>query len=171
MVKRCSRYSSYCCELSTLQRANVAIPRLLNVISKPTYTYEQVAERINEVLGETPSLASLRAAAAEATRTTSTNSRVRLTAGMPAPLAPRSSPALFDRLEIERWLRHHPRLKERQAYAELVRQVATEAGRRRAIREARTRGLSWRRITDALTDATGTAHSHQGVFKAFRDLD
>ena len=139
--------------------------------SKTTYTYAQIAERINEVLGETPSLASLRAAAAEATRTASTNSRVRLTADMPAPLTPRSSPALFDRLEIERWLTHHPRLKERQAYAELVRSLATETARRSAVRQARTRGLSWRRITDALTDATGTAHSHQGVFKAFRDLD
>lgn len=150
---------------------NAAIPRLLNVTSKTTYTYAQVAKRINEVLGETPSLASLRAAAAEATRTASTNSRVRLTADMPAPLTPRSSPALFDRLEIERWLTHHPRLKERQAYAELVRSLATETARRSAVRQARTRGLSWRRITDALTDATGTAHSHQGVFKAFRDLD
>lgn len=139
--------------------------------SKPTYTYAQVAELINEVLGETPSQASLRAAAAEATRTASTNSRVRLTAGMPAPLTPRSSPALFDRLEIERWLRHHPRIKERQAYAALVGQVATEADRRLAIRRARSQGLSWRRIADALTEATGTRHSHQGVFKAFRDLE
>ena len=55
-----------------------------------TYSYKELAARIDQVLGERPSLSALRAAAAQERRTSTTLSRPRLTVGMPAPLPPTS---------------------------------------------------------------------------------
>jgi hypothetical protein len=141
----------------------------------PTYSYTQLADRITAVLGKTPSRSALRAAAAESTRSNHTNSRVRLTAGMPAPLPTnsRTAPAQFDAAEVERWLEHHPRLKWRLMYHELVTSAAVQElpGLEPAVRTARLHGLSWRSIAAAISEGTGRPHSHQGVFKAYRHLD
>lgn len=139
------------------------------------YTYEQVAQRIEDVLGERPSLSTLRAAAAESSRTTVTKSRPRLTASMPTPIgAPKQTrPTQFDQNEIEVWLRSHPRLREQAAYEELASAVSPTIGPTalaESVRRARRASLSWRRIAQAMTESTGRRHSHQAVYKRFRHL-
>ena len=71
--------------------------------TEPVYTYLQLADRMEQVLGARPSLSSLRAAASEARRTQSVRRRPRLTLGMPAPQPSPSptAPALFSQAEIE----------------------------------------------------------------------
>lgn len=139
-----------------------------------TYSYAQVSSRIAAVLGDTPSRSALRAAAAESLRSGTTNSRVRLTAGMPTPLpaSSRTSPARFDVDEVERWLARHPRLQWRQAYRDLATAARADqpASLELAVRAARTHGMSWRSIANAITEGSGRPHSHQGVFKAYRHL-
>lgn len=139
-----------------------------------TYSYAQVSSRIAAVLGDTPSPSALRAAAAESLRSDTTNSRVRLTAGMPAPLpaTSRTAPARFDAAEVERWLERHPRLQWRQVYRDLAAAASTQetASLELAVRTARSHGMSWRSIADAITEGSGRPRSHQGVFKAYRHL-
>lgn len=139
-----------------------------------TYSYAQLSSRIAAVLGDTPSPSALRAAAAESLRSDTTNSRVRLTAGMPAPLpaASRTAPARFDATEVERWLECHPRLRRRQVYGDLAAAAAAQdtAGLEPAVRTARSHGMSWRSIADAISEGSGRPRSHQGVFKAYRHL-
>lgn len=148
-------------------------PTLLIVTGAATYSYTEVSDRIAAVLGETPSRSALRAAAAESVRSGHTNSRVRLTAGMPAPLPPhsRTAPARFDADEVERWLERHPRLQWRQVYRELAAASAADQeppGLEAAVRAARSHGMSWRSIAAAITEGSGRPHSHQGVFKTYR---
>lgn len=153
-------------------------PRLLIVTGAATYSYAQVSDRITAVLGETPSRSALRAAPAESVRSVHTNSRVRLTAGMPAPLpsTSRTSPARFDAEAVEQWLKGHPRLQRQQAYRELAAAAAGAAEAQEplrlepAVRAARSHSMSWRSIAVAIAEGSGRPHSHQGVFKAYRHL-
>lgn len=140
-----------------------------------TYSYAQVSERIAAVLGKTPSRSALRAAAAESVRSDHTNSRVRLTAGMPAPLptSSRTTPAQFDAAEVERWLEHHPRTQWLQVYRDLAAAAAVHerSDLELAVRSARAHGMSWRSIAAAITEGSGQPYSYQGVYKAYRHPD
>lgn len=138
----------------------------------PTYTYRQLADRIETELGERPSLSALRAAAATARRTSSPRPRPRLTAGMPKPLpAPAiTSPALFSQAAVDRWLLRHPLRGWSRAYQQLVtRSANSRTPLAIAVRQARSAGLSWRQIARAVSEGTGTAHSPAGLHRAYRD--
>lgn len=122
------------------------------------YTYTELADRIAEVLGERPSESTLRAAPAAGGR--ETNSRVRLTAGMPAPLAGRvAGRTVFAAAAVESWLAAHPRSEVRRAQDRLVAAPAHE--RVAAVRRGRQAGLSWQQIADALGAADGRRYSRQ----------
>lgn len=139
-----------------------------------TYSYEQLAGRLQDVLGVRPSPSSLRAAAAAARRTTSSQGPPRATAQMPPPLPgpAATSPARFDAAQVEAWLSRHPRLLWQQAVADLEQALrSADVDATEAVREARTRGLSWQQITTTL-HGTGVDHrSRAGIFKAYRHLD
>lgn len=136
-----------------------------------TYTYRQLADRIEAVLGRRPSVSTLRAATATTRRTTTSQSRPRLTLGMPPPEpAPtRTAPARFDAAKVEAWLATHP----------LRRWLAADADYRAALRDptrpidatialARRRGLTWTQITTGLHDECGDRRSRAGIYKAYR---
>lgn len=149
-------------------------PYTPNVVDEPTYSYRELAQRIEEVFGVRPSQSALRAAAAASRRSTTTHGWPRMTAGMPAPEATKAktSPASFSVRKVEAWLRRHPRLAADRAYAAL----AASAGNPRArldlaVSKARRAGLSWRLVAAAITEGTGVPHSPAGVHKAFRDHD
>lgn len=137
-----------------------------------TYDYESLANRIEQVLGDRPSRSALRAAAAQARRTSTTQARPRLTLGMPAPLTQtsRTSPARFSAAEVEAWLRSHPRL----AWIEAMNRFRDELSRGddvpSVVARARAAGLSWRHITSALNAYDGGHRSMAGVHKRYRHL-
>lgn len=135
-----------------------------------TYNYGELADRIEQVLGERPSLSALRAAAAKARVTSSTQSMPRLTAGMPPPLPARSrtSPAEFSIEEVESWLKNHPRLVQQDAQSALAAELSRGGDIDQAVQRARDAGLSWRRITETLTMSDGQPRSVAGVHKRFR---
>lgn len=140
--------------------------------AEATYSYREVADRVEEVLGERPSLSALRAAAAVARRTPTTQGRPRLTAGMPAPVPARSktSPAAFSQRKVEAWLRRHPRRVRAAAFEALVASASNPRARLEvAVRKARAAGLSWRVVAEGITEGSGVPHSPAGVHKAFRD--
>ncbi|MGV1010108.1 MAG: hypothetical protein ACOYBY_16125 [Dermatophilaceae bacterium] len=130
--------------------------------TEPTYTYRQLAARVEEVLGARPSLSSLRAAGAETRRTRSVRRRPRLTVGMPAP-QPSSSPtapALFSQAEVEHWLAHHPRAGFLAPYRALVAAAAGPAqDLDAAVGRARRDGLSWQHVAEALSEGSGITRS------------
>lgn len=137
-----------------------------------TYGYEELAARIEEVLGERPSRSVLRAARAQSRRTESTLTKPRLTVGMPAPLpAPtRTSPAAFDVDEVERWLAGHPRLAWNHAVDQAERALERGDDVELVISRALADGLSWRTITTLLVEHDGHARSTAGVHKRYRHL-
>ncbi len=150
----------------------LADPYTPNVGAERTYSYRELAERVEEVLGDRPSLSALRASASASRRSATTQGWPRLTAGMPAPKPSKSrtAPAAFSQREVEVWLRRHPRLAATKAYDALV--TATGKPRSRlevAVRKARSAGLSWRLVAEAVTEGSGLPHSTAGVYKAFRD--
>lgn len=129
------------------------------VATRHRYTYEQVADRIEVELGVRPALSTLRAAAAASSR--GTNSRVRVTAGMPAPLSrPVGGRTVFSAPAIDRWLAHHPSRTVTAAMDRLARAGRT-AARGAAVVRAREAGLSWQQVADALGTADGTRYSRQ----------
>lgn len=149
-----------------------ADPYTPNVGAERTYSYRELAERVEKVLGDRPSLSALRASASATRRSATTQGWPRLTAGMPAPepAKSRTSPAAFSQRKVEAWLRRHPRLAATTAYDALV----TAAGNPRsrlegAVRKARAAGLSWRLVAEAIAEGSGVPHSTAGVYKAFRD--
>lgn len=149
--------------------------RRLHAVSDPqkaTYGYEELAARIENVLGERPSLSALRAARAEDRRTRSTLTKPRLTVGMPAPLPSptRTSPAVFEMDEIERWLAHHPRLAWNRAVEQAQRALARGDDIDRVIAQALADRLSWRTITLLLVEHDGRVRSTAGVHKRYRHL-
>ncbi len=137
-----------------------------------TYGYEELASRIEDVVGERPSRSSLRAAPAQARRAESTLTKPRLTVGMPAPLpgASRTAPAAFDVDEVERWLAEHPRLAWNRAVDEARRALDQGVDLELVITRALGRGLSWRTITTLLVEHDGLARSTAGVHKRYRHL-
>lgn len=143
---------------------------------RPTYTYAQVAERIAEVLGVRPSPATLRAAGASSRRHGRTDSRVRLTAGLPAPvLQTPGHPTRFDAEQIEAWLANHPRLGRARAIATYHGLLGRpEVVEEEAVAYALRQGLSWTQIAGGLHQVRGdergrsTIHAH---YRHLTDLD
>lgn len=136
------------------------------------YGYEELAARIEQVLGERPSRSALRAAAAAGRRTGSTLSKPRVTIGMPAPLpaASRTSPAAFSVGAVEAWLKAHPRLEWNRARAEALTRLERGDDVERVLERALARGLSWRTITEVLVEHDGRARTAAGVHKRYRHL-
>lgn len=122
------------------------------------YDFGQLADRIHAVLGERPSPSTLRAAAASADR--GTNSRIRLTAGMPAPLPERvGRRRVFAAAAVEQWLQRHPRTVVRTQLAALA--DTPVPARPAAVQRARQAGLSWQQIAAACAAADGVRYSRQ----------
>jgi hypothetical protein len=143
------------------------------VSTEPTYTYRQVAERMEQVLGGRPALSSLRAASSEARRTKSVRRRPRLTLGMPAPQPARSrtAPALFSQAEIEHWLTHHPRVQFLTSYRALVAAAAGPAKNLdAAVARARRDGLSWQHVAEALSEGSGITRSRSWAHLTYQHV-
>lgn len=134
----------------------------------PVYSYGQLADRIEQELGVRPALSTLRAAAARAS--SARDYPPRITAGMPAPLPPRTHPARFAVTEVDSWLRHHPWRVQQERLAILTRAVPRGPARvKEAVVKARAAGASWTAVTAALQAGGwpyGRAHTHQ----LFRNL-
>lgn len=125
-------------------------------------TYQQVADLIEERLGQRPTTSALRHAQANNQR--SRRSYSSLTAGMPPPLQTRGrrGARLFDRAAIEEWVTTHPLLTQATWQAELER---TRGGEARAglVHRARAAGLSWQAIATALGRADATTYTRQAA--------
>lgn len=137
-----------------------------------TYTWDQLAQRVYEVIGQRPARATVRAAVAYARQGTP-RTRRGLLAGMPAPEPPvsRTSPSRFDAQKVEAWLAAHPLLEDRGVAQALCRAlVEPGADVEAAVGQARRDALSWARITAALNDA-GDGRTRQAVFAAYRHLE
>jgi hypothetical protein len=138
-----------------------------------TYGYTELAARIEAVLGQRPSVSTLRAERAEARRRGPRRGRrPGLTDGMPAPLpAPtRTSPAQFDAAEVERWLVDHP-LRGWNRAVEVAREGLTAGEDTKTVVAAALRqNLSWSVIAQLLSERDGQGWSKAWVHTKFRDL-
>lgn len=125
------------------------------------YDYDQVADRIVAELGvPRPARSTLRAAAATASRSSGTNRRVRVTAGMPRPREGRvDGQVLFDATAIDTWLANHPARAVRRVSAALA--AAAPEDRQAAVDQARASGLSWAEVADAIAGAEGITRTRQ----------
>lgn len=136
-----------------------------------SYTYAELAERIEQVLGERPSRSALRAELARRPAERSQH-RPRATAGIPPPLpaTSRTAPSAFAVEAVEQWLEYHPRRAWNTAISELTHALTTGQDLTHAISSARAAGLSWRQITTAMNAVDGRTRSTAGVHKAFRHI-
>lgn len=133
-------------------------------MSGPTYRYPDVAARIEAVLGVRPSLTTLRAAAAEQTRTGLRPGHERITAGLPRPLpTPPGVAAEFDQAAIEEWLADHPRLRRARAAAAAAAAIAAGDVETAVVAQARAAGVSWARIVEILVDHDGKRRTVPGI--------
>lgn len=133
-------------------------------MSGPTYRYTDVAARIEAVLGVRPSLTTLRAAAAEQTRTGLAPRHDRITAGMPRPLAtPPGAAAEFDQEAIDTWLSGHPRRRRAQAEEAAVAALSAGSPEVVVVSNARAAGVRWARIVEILVDHDGRRRTIAGV--------
>lgn len=128
-----------------------------------TYTYRQLQDRIQQVLGVNVPRSTLRAAMARRGS--------RATAGMPLPFhATRHpdafDPASFDVAEVESWLASHPKLRQDAALAAIA---SSPKGHdhRDVVANARGVGVSWERIAAALSLAEGRSYSKQAAHKRY----
>lgn len=135
-----------------------------------TYSYVEVADRIEEVLGERPSLSSLRAESAAVKRVRALKARPRLTAGLPAPLpaVSRTTAARFDVDEVEAWLSTHPRRVWEESLARSRDALAAGWSVGEVVRQAREDHLSWQQITAILNAHDGGRRSAAGVHVRYR---
>lgn len=121
-------------------------------------SYTELAERIHQVLGHRPAVATLRAAAATRDRYSRTAG---VTTGMPAPLDARDAAgrAQFDASAIDAWLERHPQLtirRHQRAVSE-----ASLAQRAEAVGAARAAGVSWQEVADACGAADHRPYTRQ----------
>jgi len=135
-----------------------------------TYGYDELATRIEQVLGERPSRSILRAGPTVADRATRFPGR--LTAGMPHPLpaTSRTAPARFDADQVDAWLATHPRVAFQRAVDEtgqLMRDptITTAA----AVARARELGLTWSTITQLLGAERHDTRTRAAIHKAYRE--
>ena len=132
-----------------------------------TYTYRQLAERIETELGVRPSLSTLRAAGAEQRRTTAARTNPRLTSGMP-PKLPGPGPARFDAGAVDAWLDQHPRRRWAASMASAQEALAAGVSEQQVVHQARAEGLSWRHITEVLNAANpATRRSMSGIHRRY----
>ena len=137
-----------------------------------TYGYAELANRIEQVLGERLTCSTLRSAVSQNRRDRPVQTRPRLTAGMPAPLpAPsRTAPARFDGAAVEAWLSEHPRLRWNAARQEVLQALVGGASIDSVVTAGVAAGLSWRHLTAVLNDFDHGHRSVAGVHKRFRHL-
>lgn len=133
-------------------------------MSSRHYTYEALADRIAEELGERPSLAVLHAGERDPGRPV--RGEIRVTAGMPAPL-PGLRPRQFDADEVDTWLRRHPRLLARAHVEQLRAGITGTLARGTAVAAARDAGLSWQQIADVIAQVDDREISRQAVAKQY----
>lgn len=131
-----------------------------------------LADRIEEVLGERPSMSALRAAAAKDRRTGSTLPRPRVTVGMPPrlPATSRTAAAEFDVAAVEAWLAHHPRLPWQRAVAEMSESLSRGVSEEQVVATALQAGLPWRTVAAELHAYDGRDRSVAGIHKRYRHL-
>jgi hypothetical protein len=142
------------------------------VSDERTYGYEELATRIEQELGVRPSPSALRAAAAASRRTSTTQARPRVTAGLPTPRPKpyRTSPAVFSADEIDAWLADHPRWHWMAAVGQF-RAVLQDpmVPTRQAVAQGRSLGLTWAQITEGLRDVRQDTRVRAAIHKAYRD--
>lgn len=153
-----------------LRFVNIVGGRIRGVPTPATYSYADIADRLEQTLGVRPAISTLRAAAAATHRTANLHPRHdRITAAMPAPLTSPAAgePARFDAGQIEHWIARHPRLLKQRAQ-----QHATQALRRGeaeldVVIEARANGLSWASIATILTSHDHTTRTVPGLSRFY----
>lgn len=131
-------------------------------MTDPPFSYPELADRIQQVLGIRPSPATLRAAAATSTRP---GRGTAITTGMPTPTRDRAGRAQFDAAAINTWLQRHPQLEIRRHQQTLA--TAPRAERPTAVATARSVGLSWQEIADACGAADDTTYTRQWAQQRF----
>lgn len=143
-----------------------------------TYGYKELADRIAAVLGEHPSLSSLRAArAAQSRRIAESHLRPSVTAGMPRPLPAdsRTAAARFSAEAVEAWLSGHPRTQWDRAERDARERLAADEDVEQVVDGALRAGLSWSVITQLLNEHAvvtgGRTMSKAGVHKKYRRLE
>lgn len=126
------------------------------MVDERTLSYDELADRIEAVLGERPALVTLRTAVVRPSRRKVSSS---LTAGLPAPVASVGNRPGFSVDVVEEWLAHHPRLRR----AELMQRIieATPEDRDQVIISVREEGLSWGAIAEAAGTAARTTYTKQ----------
>lgn len=137
-------------------------------MSHAVYTVEQVQDRIEELLGERPTAAAIHLEGARGSATP--NARVRITAGLPAPINPGGRPLRYPAGLVEAWLDQHPRVHQHTALHQLgVALRSSDAGsaRKEAVRSARAAGLSWAQVAATVADIDGRPITRQAVAKRF----
>lgn len=144
---------------------------MVTVDEAGTLTTAEVMDLIEASLGERPSQTTMLKAMPDRSRTP--NARIRLTAGMPQPLRGRTGAAgsrVWDRAEIESWLREHPRLQRARARETLAAAWAQEGSRAPVVRVARDAGMSWAEIAEVVGEVEGRRVSRQAMCERFRRL-
>ena len=143
-----------------------------------TYGYKELADRIEAVVGERPSLSSLRAERAAYSRGLGQRGkRPRITAEMPHPMRSDSptAAARFSVSAIEAWLARHPRLMWDRAVQEAGTRLAAGDDVEAVVAGALRDGISWSVITRLLNEHAeavgGTPITKAGVHKKFRHLE
>lgn len=129
---------------------------------KRRLTYQEVADRIEEVFGERPTYTMLRyAVSSPSTKKVGPG----LTTGLPAPVSPPGKGVRFSAREIEDWIAHHPRRRHDELMSSIIK--APPERRDQVIITARDEGLSWEGIAQAISTATGTSYTKQGAQKKY----
>lgn len=141
------------------------------------YTVADVQDRVETTLGERPSANDVhRESVRSANRP---NARVRLMAGLPAPLNSGDGALEFDPAAVEAWLAAHPRLQRASQLEELYEQLVASLDatprqgdqlRADAIHRARSVGLSWAQIADQIGLVDGREVTRQAVAKRYGTL-
>lgn len=141
------------------------------------YTVADVQDRVEAALGERPSANDVhRESGRSANRP---NARVRLMAGLPAPLNPGESALEFDSAAVEEWLAGHPRLQRASQLEALYEGLVASLDatprqgdqlRADAVHQARSVGLSWAQIADQIGIVDGREVTRQAVAKRYGPL-
>ena len=142
-----------------------------------SYTVADVQDRVEATLGERPSANDVhRESARSANRP---NARVRLMAGLPAPLNAGDGALEFDSVAVEGWLAAHPRLQRASQLEALYEGLVSsldatprqgEQLRADAVHQARSAGLSWAQIADQIGMVDGREVTRQAVAKRYGPL-
>lgn len=141
--------------------------------STRTYRYADIQQLISQRLGVDVSLVTLRTASTR--HSDRPNHRASITTGMPRPIGYQGKQRIFDADAIDEWLERHPRIAYEEAVKDLAAAAATVpqhqprdyAALAPAVRHARDRDLSWAKIADTLTEATGTRWRPQVLHRYF----